>query len=80
MNADERRYEKQNMKQILLSIMGLLFAASVAEAKLNVVATTADLGAIAKEIGGNDIDLTTLGKPTEDGARSPEAVPRQARR
>ena len=46
--------------------MGLLLAASVAEAKLNVVATTADLGAIAKEIGGNDIELTTLGKPTED--------------
>ena len=46
--------------------MGLALAASVAEAKLNVVATTADLGSIAKEIGGSDIELTTLGKPTED--------------
>src|SRR6266704_2355355 len=54
------------MKSILLSLIGLLLAASVAEAKLNVVATTADLGAIAKEIGGNEIELTTLGKPTED--------------
>ena len=44
----------------------MLLAASVAEAKLNVVATTADLGAIAKEIGGDNIELTTLGKPTED--------------
>lgn len=54
------------MKSILLSVMGLMLAASVAEAKLNVVATTGDLGAIAREIGGDNIELTTLGKPTED--------------
>src|SRR6266704_574589 len=54
------------MKSILLSLIGLLLAASVAEAKLNVVATTPDLASIAKEIGGDNIDLTTLGKPTED--------------
>src|SRR5213075_1222880 len=54
------------MKNILLSLLGLTLAASVAQAKLNVVATTADLGAIAKEIGGDKIELTTLGKPTED--------------
>jgi len=54
------------MKTILLAIVGLALVAPVAEAKLNVVATTADLGAIAKEIGGSDIELTTLGKPTED--------------
>src|SRR5580765_4959422 len=54
------------MKSILLSLLGLTLAASVAQAKLNVVATTADLGAIAKEIGGDKIELTTLGKPTED--------------
>jgi zinc/manganese transport system substrate-binding protein len=35
-------------------------------AKLNVVATTPDLGAIAREIGGEQIDLTILAKPTED--------------
>src|SRR5258706_3644101 len=34
--------------------------------KLNVVATTPDFGAIAREIGGDKIDLTTLAKPTED--------------
>jgi zinc/manganese transport system substrate-binding protein len=52
----------------LLSLTPLLFFA-IAEptlAKLNVVATTADLGAIAKEIGGERIDVTTLAKPTED--------------
>jgi len=37
-----------------------------AEAKLNVVATTPDLGALAKEIGGDKIELTTLARPTED--------------
>src|SRR6266404_8699920 len=35
-------------------------------AKLNVVATTPDLASIAKEIGGERIDVTTLAKPTED--------------
>jgi zinc/manganese transport system substrate-binding protein len=45
----------------------LLFAASLpALAKLNVVATTPDLGSIATVIGGNNIALTTLAKPTED--------------
>ena len=37
-----------------------------AHAKLNVVATTPDFGALAKEIGGNQVDLTVLAKPTED--------------
>src|SRR6266581_9146674 len=37
-----------------------------AHAKLNVVATTPDLASIAKEIGGENIDLTVLAKPTED--------------
>jgi zinc/manganese transport system substrate-binding protein len=44
-----------------------LFAfAPAAYAKLSVVATTPDLAAIAKEIGKDHIDLTTLAKPTED--------------
>lgn len=35
-------------------------------AKLNVVATTADFGSIASEIGGDRIEVTTLARPTED--------------
>ncbi len=39
---------------------------SAAHAKLNVVATTPDIASIAKEIGGDKIELTTLARPTED--------------
>jgi len=35
-------------------------------AALNVVATTPDLAAIAREVGGDHLSLTTLTKPTED--------------
>ncbi len=48
----------------LLPLLALLTAP--AEAKLNVVATTPDLGAIARAIGGDQIELTTLAKATED--------------
>ncbi len=54
------------MKRFLFLLIALAITASVAEAKLNVVATTADLGAIAKEIGADHIELTVLAKPTED--------------
>ncbi len=37
-----------------------------AHAKINVVATTPDFGALAKEIGGNKVDVAVLAKPTED--------------
>jgi zinc/manganese transport system substrate-binding protein len=41
-------------------------AALGAQAKVNVVATTPDLGSIATEVGGKWVDVTTLAKPTED--------------
>lgn len=50
--------------RLLISLCAI--AALPARAKLNVVATTPDLGAIAREIGGDQIELTTLAKPTED--------------
>ena len=38
----------------------------VAHAKLNVLATTPDLGAIAKAVGGDKVDISVLARPTED--------------
>src|SRR6267142_4909732 len=54
------------MKSILTLLSILTLFAAPAFAKLNVVATTPDIASIAKEIGGDHIDLTTLAKPTED--------------
>src|SRR5215472_11614494 len=55
------------LKLKLFVILGLLAtAAQPARARLNVVATTPDLAAIAREIGGDRIEVTTLAKPTED--------------
>src|SRR5216117_4099191 len=47
-------------------VMLALLSPGLARAKLNVVASTPDLASIAKEIGGEHIDITTLAKPTED--------------
>lgn len=54
------------MRKIFLILIGFSAMATAAQAKLNVVATTPDLASIAREIGGDHIDLTTLAKPTED--------------
>ncbi len=37
-----------------------------AEAKLNVVATLPDFGSLARDIGGDKVNVTVLAKPTED--------------
>src|SRR5439155_24845527 len=54
------------MKQILLILSTILACAFSAQAKLNVVATLPDFGAIAREIGGDKVAVTVLAKPTED--------------
>jgi len=54
------------MKTLILVMAAVIVSLANAEAKLNVVATTPDLAAIAKEIGGDKIQLTTLARPTED--------------
>ena len=54
------------MKTKLFLLLSALLWATAAHARLNVVATTPDIGAIAKEIGGDKIELTTLARPTED--------------
>ena len=54
------------MKKILLILCTILACALSAHAKLNVVATLPDFGSLAREIGGDKIDILTLAKPTED--------------
>jgi zinc/manganese transport system substrate-binding protein len=54
------------MKKLLICLFLSALFHHPAFAKLNVVATTPDLGSIAREIGGDHIDLSTLAKPTED--------------
>lgn len=54
------------MKTLISIVVAVLGALANVEARLNVVATTPDLAAIAKEIGGDKIELTTLARPTED--------------
>ena len=44
----------------------ITFSASIASAQIKVVATTPDLAALAREIGGNAVSVTALAKPTED--------------
>ncbi len=60
--------------KILITLLAVLFASGTAQAKLNVVATTPDFGAIAREIGGDQVEVFTMAKPTED-AHFVEAKP-----
>ena len=48
---------------VMVALSGL--GASAAR-RIRVVATTPDLAAIAREIGGTAVDVTALAKPTED--------------
>src|SRR6478736_277712 len=54
------------MKSSVIFLALALGLAPAAPAALHVVATTPDLGALAREIGGDRIELVTLAKPTED--------------
>ena len=50
----------------LSAVLGFALTLVSAHAKLNVVVTTPDLAALAKEVGGDKIEITTLARPTED--------------
>lgn len=55
------------MRMRIFTLLAVLLGVHLtAQAKLNVVATTPDLAAIAREIGADHVDLTTLAKPAED--------------
>src|SRR5213075_393917 len=54
------------MKKILLLLSTIVTCLFSAQAKLNVVATLPDFGAVAREIGGDKVAVTVLAKPTED--------------
>jgi zinc/manganese transport system substrate-binding protein len=56
------------MNQLLTLLAAMLLAGFPirTHAALKVVATTPDLGALAREVGGNLVEVTTLAKPTED--------------
>ena len=51
-------------KLSLLACVALL--PSFAHAKLNVVATIPDYGAIAQEVGGDKVKVTSIARGTED--------------
>jgi zinc/manganese transport system substrate-binding protein len=54
-----------NMKK-LLTIALMVVVPLAAHAKLNIVTTTPDLAAIAREIGGDGVEVQSLARPTED--------------
>jgi zinc/manganese transport system substrate-binding protein len=54
------------MKRILLSLGGCIALAISAHAKLKVVATLPDLASLAREVGGDKVDVSAMAKPTED--------------
>ena len=54
------------MKKLTLIAAAFVALLTAAQAKLNVVATLPDYGAVARDIGGDKVEVTVLGKPTED--------------
>jgi zinc/manganese transport system substrate-binding protein len=54
------------MKKIIPIFLTMFACTFVAQAKLNVVATLPDFGSLAREVGGDKIDIVVLAKPTED--------------
>ena len=53
-------------KAATLALVGLTAIVAPASAQLRVVATTPDLASVAREIGGDRINVVALAKPTED--------------
>src|SRR5215831_19132722 len=54
------------VRRFVIAPLLFLVLCQTAIAKLNVVATTPDFAAIAHAVGGDEVSITTLAKPTED--------------
>src|SRR5215472_18672455 len=54
------------MKKILLFLSAIFTSGLAAQASLNVVVTLPDFGSLAREIGGDKVNVTMLAKATED--------------
>src|SRR3954470_8554308 len=54
------------MKKNSITFFVFLVTILTSEAKLNVVATLPDFGSLAREVGGDKVEVTVLAKPTED--------------
>ena len=54
------------MKKTSFILCAIIACACSAQAKLNVVATLPDFGSLAREIGGDKVNVTVLAKATED--------------
>jgi zinc/manganese transport system substrate-binding protein len=54
------------MKRFFYSVFCAVALAAPAYGKLKVVATLPDLGSLAREVGGDKVDVSVLAKPTED--------------
>src|ERR1041384_651237 len=54
------------MKKILFILSAVFALALPAHAKLKVVATLPDLASLAREVGGDKVEVSVLAKPTED--------------
>lgn len=54
------------IKLATVALIALTGTAASSAARLRVVATTPDLAALAREIGGSAVEVTALAKPTED--------------
>ena len=65
MNTNSCIFMKTTLKKTLLVTFLALFPL-LAQAKLNVIVTTPDLGAVVREIGGDKVELNILARPTED--------------
>jgi zinc/manganese transport system substrate-binding protein len=54
------------MKRIFLTLLSSISLVLPAHAKLKVVATLPDLASLAREVGGDKVEVSAMAKPTED--------------